>query len=128
MSLIPFFNGALGAYNRRMALQRETEAAEQLERQQTKTARGDAILQAMFDGKLNPDNPKIGDLLKKYDLEEFADLSIKMKKESTPHVKIGTSGRHDIPLDMQFSDYKSTIESLRAVSYTHLTLPTKRIV
>ena len=113
MSLIPFFNGALGAYNRRMALQRETEAAEQLERQQTKTARGDAILQAMFDGKLNPDNPKIGDLLKKYDLEEFADLSIKMKKEKTPHVKIGTSGQYDLPLDIQLNKPDVTIKSLR---------------
>ena len=113
MSLIPFFNGALGAYNRRMALQRETEAAEQLERQQTKTARGDAILQAMLDGKLNLDNPKMKDILKEYDLEEFAELSIKMKKEKTPHVKIGTSGNYDLPLDMQLGDYEATVESLR---------------
>lgn len=81
MSLIPFFSGALNAYNNRSRLEREARYDKELLDQQNSATRSNSLFDAIITGKLDPSKPGMDAILEKYDLEELQALSGQMKAE-----------------------------------------------
>ena len=107
MSLIPFFTGALNAYNDRSRLEREARYEKERLAEENRQDFSKILAESYLEGKLqvDKDDPKQIELFKQYGLENLLGLQVQMAKAKTPKTVFGT-GDNAVSFGWDYRDKK----------------------